>query len=245
MKNKSPVSKILKKIRPYYGYLAVALLSAVISVSLTLYIPVLTGRAIDNIIDAGNVNFKNILQILIYIASGIAGVTVFQWIMTYFTNIISYKTVRDLRREVFKKFNDVPLSYIDTRPHGDLISRVINDVDAVGEGLTQMFLQLFSGIVTISGTLIFMLMIDWRIAVVVVVVTPLSLFVAAFIGKLSHNRFAKQQELQGEISSFVEEHIGNQRIIKAFSYEQRAFNEFEKYNDELYDALLMQRFMPQ
>lgn len=236
MKNKSPVSKMLKKIRPYYGYLAIALLSAVISVSLTLYIPVLTGRAIDNIIDAGNVNFKNILQILIYIASGIAGVTVFQWIMTYFTNIISYKTVRDLRREVFKKFNDVPLSYIDTRPHGDLISRVINDVDAVGEGLTQMFLQLFSGIVTISGTLIFMLMIDWRIAVVVVVVTPLSLFVAAFIGKLSHNRFAKQQELQGEISSFVEEHIGNQRIVKAFSYEQRAFDEFEKYNDELYDA---------
>lgn len=236
MKNKSPVSKILKKIRPYYGYLAIALLSAVISVSLTLYIPVLTGRAIDNIIDAGNVNFKNILQILIYIASGIAGVTVFQWIMTYFTNIISYKTVRDLRREVFKKFNDVPLSYIDTRPHGDLISRVINDVDAVGEGLTQMFLQLFSGIVTISGTLIFMLMIDWRIAIVVVVVTPLSLFVAAFIGKLSHNRFAKQQELQGEISSFVEEHIGNQRIVKAFSYEQRAFDEFEKYNDELYDA---------
>ncbi len=236
MKNKSPVSKMLKKIRPYYGYLAIALFSAVISVSLTLYIPVLTGRAIDNIIDAGNVNFKNILQILIYIASGIAGVTVFQWIMTYFTNIISYKTVRDLRREVFKKFNDVPLSYIDTRPHGDLISRVINDVDAVGEGLTQMFLQLFSGIVTISGTLIFMLMIDWRIAVVVVVVTPLSLFVAAFIGKLSHNRFAKQQELQGEISSFVEEHIGNQRIVKAFSYEQRAFDEFEKYNDELYDA---------
>lgn len=236
MKNKSPVSKMLKKIKPYYGYLAIALLSAVISVSLTLYIPVLTGRAIDNIIDAGNVNFKNILQILIYIASGIAGVTVFQWIMTYFTNIISYKTVRDLRREVFKKFNDVPLSYIDTRPHGDLISRVINDVDAVGEGLTQMFLQLFSGIVTILGTLIFMLMIDWRIAVVVVVVTPLSLFVAAFIGKLSHNRFAKQQELQGEISSFVEEHIGNQRIVKAFSYEQRAFDEFEKYNDELYDA---------
>ena len=216
--------------------MAIALFSAVISVSLTLYIPVLTGRAIDNIIDAGNVNFKNILQILIYIASGIAGVTVFQWIMTYFTNIISYKTVRDLRREVFKKFNDVPLSYIDTRPHGDLISRVINDVDAVGEGLTQMFLQLFSGIVTILGTLIFMLMIDWRIAVVVVVVTPLSLFVAAFIGKLSHNRFAKQQELQGEISSFVEEHIGNQRIVKAFSYEQRAFDEFEKYNDELYDA---------
>ena len=200
MKNKSVVSKILKKIKPYYGYLLIALLSAVISVSLTLYIPVLTGQAVDNIIDAGKVNFENILQILIYIAVGIVGVTVFQWIMNYFTNIISYKNVRDLRREIFDKFNSVPLSYIDSHPHGDLISRVINDVDAVGDGLTQMFLQLFSGIVTIIGTLIFMLMIDWRIALAVVILTPLSLFVAAFIGKLSHKRFSEQQLLQGEIS---------------------------------------------
>lgn len=236
MKNKSVVSKILKKIKPYYGYLLLALLSAVISVSLTLYIPVLTGQAVDNIIDAGKVNFENILQILIYIAVGIVGVTVFQWIMNYFTNIISYKTVRDLRREIFDKFNSVPLSYIDSHPHGDLISRVINDVDAVGDGLTQMFLQLFSGIVTIIGTLIFMLMIDWRIALAVVILTPLSLFVAAFIGKLSHKRFSEQQLLQGEISSYVEEHVGNQRIIKAFSYENRAIADFEKLNTKLYDV---------
>lgn len=236
MKNKSVVSKILKKIKPYYGYLLLALLSAVISVSLTLYIPVLTGQAVDNIIDAGKVNFENILQILIYIAVGIVGVTVFQWIMNYFTNIISYKTVRDLRREIFDKFNSVPLSYIDSHPHGDLISRVINDVDAVGDGLTQMFLQLFSGIVTIVGTLIFMLMIDWRIALAVVILTPLSLFVAAFIGKLSHKRFSEQQLLQGEISSYVEEHVGNQRIIKAFSYENRAIADFEKLNTKLYDV---------
>ena len=236
MKNKSVVSKILKKIKPYYGYLLLALLSAVISVSLTLYIPVLTGQAVDNIIDAGKVNFENILQILIYIAVGIVGVTVFQWIMNYFTNIISYKTVRDLRREIFDKFNCVPLSYIDSHPHGDLISRVINDVDAVGDGLTQMFLQLFSGIVTIVGTLIFMLMIDWRIALAVVILTPLSLFVAAFIGKLSHKRFSEQQLLQGEISSYVEEHVGNQRIVKAFSYEDRAIADFEKLNTKLYDV---------
>lgn len=236
MKNKSVVSKILKKIKPYYGYLLLALLSAVISVSLTLYIPVLTGQAVDNIIDAGKVNFENILQILIYIAVGIVGVTVFQWIMNYFTNIISYKTVRDLRREIFDKFNSVPLSYIDSHPHGDLISRVINDVDAVGDGLTQMFLQLFSGIVTIIGTLIFMLMIDWRIALAVVILTPLSLFVAAFIGKLSHKRFSEQQLLQGEISSYVEEHVGNQRIVKAFSYENRAIEDFEKLNTKLYDV---------
>ena len=236
MKNKSVVSKILKKIKPYYGYLLLALLSAVISVSLTLYIPVLTGQAVDNIIDAGKVNFENILQILIYIAVGIVGVTVFQWIMNYFTNIISYKTVRDLRREIFDKFNSVPLSYIDSHPHGDLISRVINDVDAVGDGLTQMFLQLFPGIVTIVGTLIFMLMIDWRIALAVVILTPLSLFVAAFIGKLSHKRFSEQQLLQGEISSYVEEHVGNQRIVKAFSYENRAIADFEKLNTKLYDV---------
>lgn len=236
MKNKSAVSKVLKKIKPYTGYLILSIISAVISVSLTLYIPVLTGNAIDNIIDKGNVNFENIIQILIYIGIGIAGVTVFQWMMNYFTNIISYKTVRDLRRDVFRKFNNVPLSYIDTHSHGDLISRVINDIDAVGDGLTQMFLQLFSGVVTIVGTLIFMLFINWKIAIAVVVLTPLSLFVAAFIGKLSHRRFVRQQTLQGEISSYVEEHIGNQRIVKAFSFEQRAFDEFERYNTELYDV---------
>lgn len=236
MKNKSSVIKVLKKIKPYRGYLALAIISAIISVSLTLYIPVLTGQAIDNIIDTGNVNFQNIARILIYIAVGISGVAVFQWLMNYFTNVISSKTVRDLRRDVFEKFNKVPLSYIDTHSHGDLISRIINDVDAVGDGLTQMFLQLFSGVVTIIGTLIFMLFINWKIAIVVVVLTPLSLFVAAFIGKLSHRRFTRQQQLQGEISSYVEEHIGNQRIVKSFLYEERAFDEFEKFNNELYDV---------
>lgn len=236
MKNKSTVSKVLKKIKPYSGYLFLAIISAVISVSLTLYIPVLVGDAIDNIIDAGNVNFKNVGILLGYIAIGVVGVTVFQWIMNYFTNVISYKTVRDLRREVFAKFNNVPLSYIDSHSHGDLISRVINDIDAVGDGLTQMFLQLFSGVVTIAGTLIFMLMIDWRIALTVVILTPLSLFVASFIGKLSHRRFTRQQILQGDISSYVEEHVGNQRIVKSFLYEQRAFEAFEKYNNELYDV---------
>lgn len=231
---KSVVKRVLKYIKPYKGLLALAILSAIISVSLTLYIPVLTGNAIDNIIDKGNVNFENVLQIIIYIAVGVAGVAIFQWTMTYFTNVISYKTVRDLRRDVFCKFNDVPLSYIDTHSHGDLISRVINDVDAVGDGLSQMFLQLFSGIVTILGTMIFMFIIDWRIALAVIILTPLSLFVAAFIGKMTHNRFARQQQLQGDISSYVEEYVGNQRIVKAFSYEDRAFENFEKYNQELY-----------
>ncbi len=156
--------------------------------------------------------------------------------MNYLVNVISFRVVRDLRRDVFRKLNTVPLSYIDTHPHGDLISRVINDVDAVGDGLTQICLQLFSGVVTIIGTLIFMLAIDWRIAIVVFVLTPLSLFLAAFIGKLTHKRFTEQQLLQGDISSYVEEHVGNQRIVKAFSYEERACEDFEKLNQQLYDV---------
>ena len=128
------------------------MLFAIVSVSLTLYIPVLVGNAIDHIIDKGNVDFEDVAKILMYIGIAVVGVTVCQWLMTYFVNLVSFRTVRDLRRAVFRKLNTVPLSYIDTHAHGDLISRVINDVDAVGDGLTQMFLQLFSGVVTIVGT---------------------------------------------------------------------------------------------
>lgn len=234
MKKSSVVKKVLRYSKPYLAYFIFALIFAIISVSLTLYIPVLIGQAIDNIIAQGNVNFQNILQILIYVLIAIAGVAVFQWAMNYCTNTISYKTVRDMRRDVFRKFNTVPLSYIDSQPHGDLISRIVNDIDAVGDGLIQMITQLFSGVVTIIGTLIFMVSIDLKIALVVVIVTPLSLFVAAFIGKLSSKRFRQQQILQGEISSYVEELVGNQRIVKAFSYENRAFEGFKEYNDKLY-----------
>ena len=228
MKKTSVVKKVLKYSKPYFPYFVLALVFAVISVSLTLYIPVLIGQAIDNIIGPGNVNFENILQILLYIIIAIAGVAVFQWAMNHCTNAISYKTVRDLRKDIFKKFNTVPLAYIDSHPHGDLISRMVNDVDAVGDGLIQMITQLFSGVVTIAGTLIFMVSIDVKIALVVVIVTPLSLFVAAFIGKLSSKRFREQQILQGEISSYVEELVGNQRVVKAFSYEDRAVEHFEE-----------------
>lgn len=234
MKKTSVVKKVLKYSKPYLPYFIFALIFAIISVSLTLYIPVLVGQAIDNIIAQGKVYFENILQILMYILIAIAGVAVFQWAMNFCTNSISYKTVRDLRRDIFKKFNTTPLAYIDSHPHGDLISRMVNDVDAIGDGLIQMITQLFSGVVTIAGTIIFMISIDVTIALVVVIVTPLSLFVAAFIGKLSSKRFRKQQELQGTISGYVEEFIGNQQIVKSFSYEDRSFENFKKYNDELY-----------
>lgn len=236
MKKKSSISPVLRTLKPYLGLLALAMLSALLSISLTLYIPVLIGEAIDKIIGVGNVDFSGIAFILAKIALSLSGVAVFQWLMNYLINSVGYKTVRDLRREVFRQFNSVPLSYIDSHPHGDLISRVINDIDAIGDGLNQMFLQLFSGLVTIAGTLIFMLFINWKIAIVVFVLTPLSLFLAAFIGKLTHSRFTRQQILQGDISAFVEEHVGNQRLVKAFSYENRAFERFEKYNDELYEV---------
>lgn len=234
MKKTSVVKKVLKYSKTYLPYFIFALIFAIISVSLTLYIPVLVGQAIDNIITQGEVHFENIFQILMYILVAIAGVVIFQWAMNFCTNSISYKTVRDLRRDIFKKFNTTPLAYIDSHPHGDLISRMVNDVDAIGDGLIQMITQLFSGVVTIAGTIIFMISIDLKIALVVVFVTPLSLFVAAFIGKLSSKRFRKQQELQGTISGYVEELIGNQQIVKSFSYEDRSFENFKKYNDELY-----------
>ena len=173
MKQQAPVKKVLKRLRPYRLTLVAAVLCALVSVSLTLLIPVLVGRAIDRIIGKGQVDFADVALILGYIGAAIVGVTVCQWLMNYFVNRVSFRTVRDLRREVFRKLNTVPLSYIDTHGHGDLISRVINDVDAVGDGLTQLFLQLFAGVVTIVGTLVFMLLTDWRIALVVFFLTPL------------------------------------------------------------------------
>lgn len=233
---KSPVKKVLKKLTPYSFLLVLAVLSALISVSLTLYVPVLVGHAIDNIISKGQVRFEDVARILCYIGAAVGGVTLFQWLMNYLVNLVSFKTVRDLRREVFRKFNSVPLSYIDSNAHGDLISRVINDIDAVGDGLSQFFLQLFAGVVTIIGTLVFMLMTDWRIGLAVFFLTPLSLFVAGFIGKLSAKRFREQQILQGDISSFVEEYVGNQRIVKAFAYEEQSAKDFEELNTRLYDV---------
>ena len=236
MKQSAIIKKILKKIKPYWLLLVGAILSAVASISLTLFIPVLIGTALDEIVGKGAVDFSDVAKILGYIAAAIVGVSVFQWTMNYFVNALSFKTVRDLRRDIFRKLNAVPLSYIDSHPHGDMISRVINDVDAVGDGLTQLFLQLFSGVVTIAGTLIFMLGIDWKIALTVVVLTPLSLFVAGFIGKMTHKNFTDQQLLQGDISSYVEEHVGNMRLVQAFSYEDRAQREFDEYNMRLYDV---------
>ncbi len=236
MKKSASVKKTLARIKPYRIHLFGALLSAIVSISLTLLIPVLIGNALDEIVGKGSVDFADVARIIGYIGFAIVGVSVCQWTMNCLVNTLSYYTVRDLRRDIFRKLNSVPLSAVDSHPHGDLISRVINDVDAVGDGLTQFFLQLFSGVITIVGTLIFMLAIDWKIALAVVVLTPLSLFAAGFIGKLTHRRFTEQQVLQGDISAFVEEHVGNQRLIQAFSYEERAEKGFDELNTKMYSV---------
>lgn len=232
--NKGVVKRILLYTSKYKLYLISAFVFAVFSVCLTLLGPVLTGDAIDYIIGKGNVDFGSVGKILIGLICSTAGVAVFQWLMSLCINRVSYYTVRDMRRDAYQKLNNVPLSYIDSNAHGDIISRIINDIDAVGDGLLQGVTQLFSGIITIVGTLSFMVAINFRIALVVVFVTPLSLFVAAGIAKLSAKMFSKQQRTQGEISGFVEEMIGNQKVVSSFSMEEQNEQEFKKLNDELY-----------
>lgn len=238
----SVVKKILRYTKPQFPYIILALISSVISVAFTLYIPVLVGKAIDSMVKRGEVNFQKIFEIIAEIGIYIAVVAVFQWLSGNFTNIISARTVRDLRSDIFKKFNNVPLSYIDSNAHGDLISRITNDVEAVGDGLSQVIIQFFSGIVTIVGTLVFMISINVRIALVVVILTPLSVLVAGIIGKMCAKSFRDQQELQGEISSYVEEIVGNQKVVKAFAYEKRSQSEFKKKNDRLFKVGLKAQF---
>lgn len=233
-KETSTVKRIIACAVPYKKYAFLGLVCAFISVGLTLLGPVLTGEAIDCIVDMGQVDFQSILKILGGFLLTTAGAAFFQWIMGLCTNKLSYYTARDIRDRVYAKFNRVPLSYIDSSSHGDLINRVINDVDAVGDGLLQSVTKLFTGVVTIVATLVFMFVINFTIALAVMLLTPVSLFAAAFIGKFSGSKFRSQQLLQGEVSAYIEEMVGNQQVVKSFAYEKRAEEEFEKRNGELY-----------
>lgn len=240
--NRSVLKRLLRYAKPHAAFLLLALVSAIISVSLTLYGPILVGRAVDFVIGPDQVDFAAMLPILFTLAVTIVVSAAFQWLMTYCTNRVSYKTVRDLRIQTYEKINTLPLKYIDGHAHGDLISRIVNDVDQVSDGLLQGFTQLFTGIVTIVGTLLFMLTISPVITVVVVLVTPLSLFVAAFIARLTHRQFVEQQATQGELSGFVEEMIGGQKTVKTFHYENRAEQQFEEINGRLYNCGVKAQF---
>lgn len=240
--NKNILKRILRYAKPYFGFLILTIISAIISVSLTLYTPILIGDAIDLIIGKGMVDFEKILAILIKMAVVIAVSAVFQWFMGFCTNKITHNTVRDIRNDVFKRLQYVPLKFIDGTPHGDVINRVVNDVDQIADGLLQGFTSLFSGVVTILGTIIFMFTINIPIALVVVFITPLSLFVASTIAKRSYNKFREQSALKGELGGCIEEMISNQKIVKAFGYEDDSIEKFKEINARLYNCGVKAQF---
>ena len=227
------LKRILTYTKPYTFHLTFTLISAVISACATLYAPVLIGNAIDCIISKGNVDFEKILPIIIQLIVVVLAGAAFQWFMGYCTNILTQGTVRDLRVAAFNKLEKVPLKYIDTTPHGDIIGRVVADIDTISDGLLQGFQQLFTGVVTIIGTLCFMLSINLSIALVVIIITPVSLLVASTIARLCSKKFKEQAALRGKITALAEEYIGNQKVVKAFCYEEKSEAEFEKLNEEL------------
>ena len=239
---KETLARVLRFAKPYRWYLLAALVSAVLSISLTLYAPVLIGWGIDQIIAPGKVYFDNLLPILIELGIVAVLAAIFQWLLTLCTNIVTYKTVRDLRSAAFEHMEELPLSNIDSRPHGDIISRIINDIDSVSDGLLQGFSQLFTGIITIAITLVYMLAINFKVGLVVVVITPLSLFVASFIAKHSFDMFRRQSAIKGQLSGCIEELVGNQKVVKAFSYEERAQQQFDQINHQLYDVGVKAQF---
>lgn len=238
----SVMKRLLSYTRPYRLYLAGSFLCAVVNISLTLYGPILVGNAIDYIVGAGDVDHRGMISTLVTLGVIVAVSAAFQWLMSYCNNKVTYSTVRDLRIQTYEKINRLPLSYIDGHAHGDIISRIVNDVDQVADGLLQGITQLFTGVVTILGTLIFMLTISPVITLVVVLVTPLSLFVASFIAKISHKMFVEQQATQGELSGYVEELVSGQKVVKTFHYEERAQEQFEEINARLYKCGVKAQF---
>ena len=228
---KGALGRILRYMKGQIPAVVLAIICAAGSVILSLYTTVLIGRAIDCITDG--VDFERMAPILVTIAVIIPIVALLQWLMYFLTNLITHKTVKSLRSDIFKHLQDIPLSYIDAQSHGDIISRVVNDVDAVSDGLLQGFQQLFTGVVTIIGTLIFMITLNWQITLVVVCITPLSFAVAAVISRLCFNKFKEQSAIKGELTGYIDEHIGSQRLIKAFGFEQTAEEQFGEINERL------------
>ncbi len=229
---KGALLRILKYVKPQLWLVVIALICAAASVLLSLYTTVLVGDAVDCITENG-ADFIRMSPILIRMAVIIPLVAGFQWLMYFCTNAITHRTVKALRTDAFAQVQKIPLSYIDTNSHGDIISRVVNDVDAVSDGLLQGFQQLFTGVVTIVGTLCFMLSLSLKITLVVVLITPVSFAVAAVISKLCFNKFSEQSKLKGELTGFIDEHIGGQKLVKAFGYEEDAQSRFNDINERL------------
>ncbi len=230
---KGTLKKVLRYIRPYWVLVGISILLAAVTVAATLYIPILTGDAVDLIVGPGQVDFQGIFAILVEIGVVIGIAALAQWIMNLLNNRITYRVVRDIRNEAFRKIQILPLKYIDARPAGEVVSRVIADVDQFADGLLMGFTQLFTGVITILGTLCFMLSVNVVITVVVVVITPVSLVVAAFIAKRTYDMFRLQSQVRGEQTGFVEEMVGSQKVVQAFGREKAALEQFDEINERL------------
>ena len=236
------INKVLKKIHPYRFTLALSLIFAVITVILTLYFPLLTGEAVDCIIGEGMVDFAAIAPIAVKMAVIAALTALSQWAMNICNNRITYNVTRDIRDEAFKKIEILPLKYIDNHSAGDIVSRVIADVDQFADGLLMGFTQLFTGVLTILGTLFFMFRINTVISLVVLLATPISLFVAAFIAGRTYRLFRLQSETRGEETAFIDEMIGNQKVVQAFCHEDKSMKKFDEINSRLEKASLLSTF---
>lgn len=236
-KNKT-LPKLMRYIGKYKLLIPVSMLFALITVALTLYVPKLIGDAIDLIVGKDNVDFDGVGRLLLTAAILIGITALSQWLMSTVNNKISYNVARELRYDAFKKIEKLPLSYLDTKPQGELVSRVITDTEQVSEGLLLGFTQLFTGVLTILGTLALLLYINWKVALVVVILTPLSLFIAKFIASRTYNMFKLQSQTKGEQTALIDEYIGNQKTVKAFSHEDEALQAFGEVNDRLERASL-------
>ncbi len=234
--NKQILKKVLNYIGKYKIFLFFSIVLAAISVILTLYIPILTGQAVDCILGSGAVDFDGIWDILKKMAVIIVLTAVVQWVMNTCNNKIAYQVVRDVRDEAFKKLQILPLKYIDGHSHGDIVSRVIADVDQFSDGLLMGFTQLFTGVVTILGTLVFMFSINLPTTIVVVILTPLSFFIAGFIAKRTFSMSKLQSETRGEQTALIDEMIGNEKVVKAFGHEPQVMEQFAEINDRLQKA---------
>lgn len=227
------LKEVLKYIKKYMFYVVLSVVFAAATVAMTLYVPILTGDAIDLIVGKENVDFSAVYAIIkkIIIVVGLTALS--QWIMNICNNKITYGVIRDIRKDAFEKLEILPLKYIDSHSHGDIVSRVITDVDTFADGLLMGFTQLFTGVITILGTLIFMLTINVKITFVVVLITPISLFVASFIAKKTYRMFRLQSETRGEQTALIDEMIGNQKVVQAFGHEDEALEQFDEINGRL------------
>lgn len=230
------LKKIFSYIKKYPFLLTASVIFALTGVAGSIFTPILTGRAVDYIIGQGDVNFGGIKKTLMLLCLAVAVSAVSQWIMTFCTNKMSYSTARDVRTDLFEKFNRVPISFIDKNSKGDLISRATNDIETFSDALAQCFTQFLTGIATIIGTLIIMITIDLKIALIVLVLTPLSLATAAIITRATHNAFTKQSQIRGQLTGFSDEMIKNHSILKAFSYEDDSEEIFDGFNEEYHTA---------